>query len=273
MAEAEELDELRSKRKAAVALLPYVVSQERDGQPDMLDTLLRAARATGTLMFTWRYSHHIATAVLSKATPHAIVLVSPCFYWESSGGWEHLIQQWAAATSVVPYTEDVAQSVVAVLLDIVQSGYLTNDAWSWLTRCPPLPPICHGRHRGTNWESGMVVRGLKDVRILKSYLLVVWTEWDTLQGGFKEMCASIQKYFCGIGMGHHRADLIQRLDHVLGQLDRGLEYLKQHNPDLDEDSLQEMERQYSRLREILLEVNIGTISRTLFYPMIILSVY
>jgi len=55
-------------------------------------------------------------------------------------------------------------------------------------------------------------------------------------------------------MGHHRAELIQRLDHVLGQLDRGSEYLKQQNPDLGRYDLWKAKRRYRKLKDILLEV-------------------
>ena len=74
-------------------------------------------------------------------------------------------------------------------------------------------------------------------------------------GGFHEMQISIQKDFRGVGMGHHRADLLQRLDHVIRQLDRGLEYFKELDPKFDEDYLQRTKHQYQYLRDILLEAN------------------
>jgi hypothetical protein len=65
-----------------------------------------------------------------------------------------------------------------------------------------------------------------------SHTFFVWSEWDCLyDSGLDEMQASIREDFGGIGMGHHREDLIKRLDHVLGQLDLGLEYFKQHSHD------------------------------------------
>ena len=69
------------------------------------------------------------------------------------------------------------------------------------------------------------------------------------------MQISIQEDFGGIGMGHHRADLVQRLDHVLERLNRGLEYLKQHNPEFEEHHLVEMKSTYQKLRETLLDVD------------------
>ena len=61
-------------------------------------------------------------------------------------------------------------------------------------------------------------------------------------------------------MGHHRADLIQQQDHVLSQLDRGLEYFKQHNPELGEGGLWARKYQYQILRGTLLETNAKAIS-------------
>lgn len=75
------------------------------------------------------------------------------------------------------------------------------------------------------------------------------------------MCTSLREDFCGTGMGRHRTELLQRLDHVLGQLDRGLDHLKQQNPRLDGQDLFLMKRRYGKLREVLLEVD-----RRTFFP-------
>ena len=279
MAEFENLDELRSKHKAVMALLLYAVLQEREGQPEMLDMLLRAVRASRTLDFTWYRIKPFAMTLFSKATPRALVLALPCIAWgfRSPAGWQSLVHQWAAATSAVPHTEEVAQSVVDALLCIASLGqlspYITVDVWSWLTRRPPLPPVCWGRYLGTSQRVVNTVRRLKDAEILKAYLLLAWSEWDSLQElGFRDMCTSMREDFCGIGMDCHRADLIQRLNHILKQLDRGLVYLKQHNPNLDERSLQVMEYQYQKLREILLEINTKGIACKSSYPMVVVSV-
>ena len=101
-----------------------------------------------------------------------------------------------------------------------------------------------------------IIRMLGDTEILKSYLLLVWSEWDDLRsGGFNVMCASIQEDFSGTGMGDHRQALLQHLDHVLEQLGLGLEPLRQYKPSLDEGDIQRMVGQYGKLREILLEVD------------------
>ena len=56
-------------------------------------------------------------------------------------------------------------------------------------------------------------------------------------------------------MGHHRDDLLRRLCHILGQLDLGLEYLRQSIPNLSEEDFQLMKAQYGQLKEVLFEVD------------------
>ena len=76
-----------------------------------------------------------------------------------------------------------------------------------------------------------------------------------ISSGFNEMRISIQEDFSGIEMGHHRTDLIRQLDHVLKKLDRGLGYLRQHNPEFSQLHLWRMEYVYQKLREMLLRVD------------------
>ena len=272
MAEAQDVKELCSKRKAITTLLPYATWQELKGQPEMLNILLHAARASKMLWFRWHHIKLFASALLSKATPHAIVLVSPHIpSWDNGD----LVQQWAAATSTVPPTEEVAQSVVDTLLQIALREellpHITADVWLWLTKLPFLPPVCLGRHFGTQPHMIRAVRMLKDVKILKSYLLLTWSEWDIFVSS-DEICASADEDFGGVGMGHHRADLIERLDYILGQLGQGLEYLDQHNPTIDEDDLQTMKWQYGELKEAFLEANIKAITRV-SDPSVVLILY
>jgi len=267
MAEAGDLDQLRSKRKAITTLLPYAVRQELCGQPEMLDTFLCAARASGMWRFRWYRVEQSANVILSKATPSAIILVSPHVPWGLLEDGGDLVQRWGVATSMVPYTEEVAQSVVDTLLQIADISrllpHIPVGAWSWLTKRPSLPPVCLGRYLGTGLHIIMAVQRLKDIDILKSYLLLTWSEWDSIRyGSLNEIHSSIHVDFGGAGMGHHRADLIKRLDDVLGQLDLGLSYLRQRNPDLREGDFRDMKHQYGQLRKTLLEVNIGAITRT-----------
>lgn len=259
MAEAHDPDKLGSKYKAITALLPYAVWQERDGQPEMLDMFLRAARASRMLRFMWYRVNQFASTLLSEASPRALVLASPHIRWYLLTNRGDLVQRWAAATSAVPYSEEVAKSVAGTLVQIAPQSellpHVTVDVWSWLTKRPFPPPVWLGGYFAANLHVAKAVRGLKNPEILKSYLLLAWSEWGALWNEvFDEICASIRKDFGGTGMDHHRADLIQRLDYVLGQLTQGLEYLKQQNPNLSRVDLQTMKQQYRKLREILLEV-------------------
>ena len=293
LTEVENLDLLRRRRKAITTLLPYAVRQERGGQPEMFDAILDAARASGALRFMWSPITQFADTLISEASPRAIVLASPHIPWDQLTDRGDLVQQWAAKASTVPDSEEVAQNVVDMLLQIASeeklAPHIPAGLWSWLTKRPSLPPICWGRYVGADGFVLKVVRGLEDVEVLKSYLLLVWSEWgifwsdwDTLQAGrlplrterealrperdtprsygFDEMCASIREDFSGIEMSHHRAELIQRLNHVLGELDRGLEHLNQHNPQLDKSDLLTMKRGYRRFKGVLLEVEMRTSS-------------
>lgn len=66
-------------------------------------------------------------------------------------------------------------------------------------------------------------------------------------------------------MWRHREDLTKRLDHVLRQLDRGTDYLAQHNPELDDESIQKAKGQYRKLERVLADVEretMYTLTRT-----------
>jgi len=207
----------------------------------------------------WRHVEQYAGRLIHEASPRAIALVLPHTprYWQI--GTEESIQQWAAAASALTDSEEVAQDVVDTLLQIASHrellSHIPTDTWSWLTKRPSLPPVCRGRSVGTRDHVVKAVRALDDIEVLKSYFILTWSEWDTLSDdGFDGICASIREDFGGIEKGHHREDLIQRLDHILGQLDRGLEYLKQHRSDFSRRDLQVMTQQYGKLREVLQEV-------------------
>jgi len=273
MAEAGFPDELHSKSKAVATLLPYAVWQERDGQPEILDTLLRAVRASGRLDFVRWHTDRFAATMFSEATPRAIVLVSPHINWLTHE--VGLVQRWIAAVPLVPYTPEVVQSIVDVLSQIACHRELLPlvaiNISSWLTKRSCLPLVTLRRCLGANPIFFMVVRRLKDTDLLKSYLILLWSEWNPLRRGtFGQVRISIREDFGGTGMGHHRADLIQRLDHVFGQLDRGLEHLNQHNPDLNEDSVRCMRDQYGKLKDILLEMNVEATARTSFPTVMLL---
>ena len=256
---------LLRKHKAISALFPYAVWQERDKEHPILDVIMHALKITRSFKFWWPHFEPF-TKVLLDGTSHisskrALMLASPYipWFWWRFGGVD-LVRMWAVAASVVPKEEEIAPSVIDMLFKIAHSRLLSpplyGDAWSWLTLRSALPPVCEGRDLGSRLHVVQMVRDLKDIEILKSYLLLIWSEWNSSrQFGSDAMRISTREDFSGIGMSSHRADLLQRLDHVLAQLDRESEQLQQDKPRLDGGDLQRMKCQYGELRETLLEVD------------------
>ena len=260
MIRAANPDQIRFKGMAITALFSHVAWQEQSGQrQEALDMILRAARASRTEGFI-RYPYQSPIGrLLNRGSPlsakTATILVSP--YIQLA---DFLISQWAAAALAVPYTDEIGQSVVTVLLQIAPLGHLQPDVpvgiWSWLKKRPLLPPGCTAAHGRGAQDTVRAIRRLGDIEILTSYLYLVWSECYAIPPeGFEEMCTSIREDFGGTWAGYNREDLIRRLDYVLGQLDLGLEYLRQHEPSLNEDEIQQMKRQYGQLEEVLLEVD------------------
>lgn len=238
MAEGADPNQIFRKRKAISALIPYAVCvARRDGQQQMVNGFLRVARASNQNSgeFIWhrvgRYITPLFNKPMTPSSNSVIILASSHVHWLGQLD-ETVVTGWAAVASETPYTEEIGQKVVDTLLRI---AYFDS-----------LRP--HG-----------------DIEILKSYFLVVWSEWDPIEyyvgpstqrryGGLREMRTSIQEDFGGIGVGRHREDLINRLDYILGQLHLGLEYLKPRKPSLEDNSVQEAKEQYGELKKLLLEV-------------------
>ena len=268
MVEVRDHNRLGSKCNAITAFLPHAVSREQDGEPEMLDTFLHAARASKTSFFCLNLMDFVYP-LLSKTSPHGIVLISCHLPWWGLVNEEDYVQLWAAATSAVPPTEDLTWSVVDVLLQIASipdlSPHIPTGVWSWMLKQPSLPHFCYGHVVGTGAETIKTVQGLKDIEVLKSYFHVIWSEWNTsiVFGDLKvlkNMDAILYKNFSGSGMDHHRADLIQRLDHILGELDQGLDHLQQHIPSFNANRVQKMKHHYGELRNILLKMNVEAIT-------------
>jgi len=273
MANAGDCHLIQSKHKAINALLPYAALQEHDGNPEILDAFLHAARASKMLEFGWNRTREYTGTLFSKASPHAIILTAPHMEWGFLMDRGDLVQQWAVATSAVLYTEEVAQSVVDTLLQIAfwdqLLPHIPANIWLWLTKRPSLPPTCGGHYYGTCLTVAKAVRELKDIEIIKSYFLFVWSEWDYLKYGvFNESCISIREDFSDACGGWHRTELLQHLDHILTQLDQGLEHLQQHNPNLRESHFQRMKVQYRELKDILLEAVTGMSYPIIFHCML-----
>ena len=276
MVEATDPNSIRDKRKAISALFPYAVYLARNRQQQMVETFLRALGASNSnhREFVWSRIGPYITPLFGGPTPpflnSYIMLASPCIPWRSELVDEYAVTRWAAATSAVSYTEEICQSVVSALLQIASTDslrpYIPIDVWMWLEKRPSLPPKCPGRSVGTAGGVVRHIRALGDVGILKSYLLLAWSEWNWVYDlSFTEMGVSIREDFGGVGMRCHREDLIERLDQILGQLDRGLEFLQQHKPSIIKIDIRIAKEQYTELKRVLLEVDgeaMSTLTRT-----------
>jgi hypothetical protein len=191
--------------------------------------------------------------MFTHASPRAIALVTPYLDLGSEplSDAQDLIPKWAAAISMAPHTEEVVEGVVDTLLQIAANPHLRPsipaEVWLWLNKRPSLPPVCRRRRLGDDRDIVRTVRGLNDIGILTSYLIMIWSEWEPLNSdGFAEMRTSVREDFNGIGMGCHRAELIQRLDYVLGELNRWPEH--HHDSPVMKD-------QYGQLKKMLQELD------------------
>ena len=260
--------------KCIDALLPYAIRLEQGGQREMIDAIVLAAKGSVPI-FRWHCIGIQVAAVFDKSSPpsldRVLTLISPYVPWHNRELYTgEAVTRWAAAVSAVPYSAEVGQSVAETLLQISSQlslqPHIPVDVWAWLKKRPLLPPACQGRSGGSSDSVVRQVRGLGDIEILKSYLLLVWSEWNDLHSdGWFEMQTLIREDFDGIGMRCHREDLIEHLDRVQGQLERGSEYFKQHEPLVDEGRIQWRKETYGELKSVLLDVDktaMGTLTRT-----------
>lgn len=272
MVEAINPAQIISKRKAISALFPYAISQGQGGHQGMADEILRATAIPIPRKFMW---HRMEALLFAESSPpslnRATTLVSPYLPWSDAFYDQHAVQRWATAALAVEYTEEVVHSVVDVLLQIASDGslrpHIPDDAWVLLKRQASLPPVCRGRSLGTGLDVFHYIRGLGDSDILKSYYLLVWSEWDFLSDFvIDEMEMSIKEDFCGIEMWGHRNDLIERLVYVLAQLeDRESGHPDQDKPGVDGNAIEQAKDQYKKLRDVLMEVDaeaMETLTRT-----------
>ena len=241
----------------------------------ILDVFLHAAKSSQKRGFLWYRIQPFMNTLFNDASDaslkRAAILASPYVPW-SNWDLQGLVRAWVETVSAIPKEKEVAPSVVNALLQIAYFELLPpgshGDVWSWLTLRPSLPPFCRGRYLGSNLRVIKQVRGLKDIEILKSYFLVVWSEWDPLCNS-STMCECIREEFSGVEANSHRADLLQRLDEVIGELDKGSEYLQRDRPDLKERQLQRRKEQYEELRKILKEIPEVPEIPTCMYPRLI----
>ena len=259
MAQVKDREQIKSKRKALIALFPYAVRWEGGRGHRMFDAYF-------DIFMIPEARELVAEPIvrlLDEASPDSpnwvMTLMLPYADWGSLCH-PNIVAGWARAALAVPYTDNVGQNMVDTLLQIASDHsllpFIPVNVWALLKKRRSLPPIYRGRQEGSRGHVVRRVRELGDVDILESYFLLVWSEWDYVwSDGFREMCTSIREDFGGIGMWRHREVLIQRLDHVLGELDKGLDHLKQQKPSLDKYHIPRAGERYGPLREELLEVD------------------
>ena len=261
MARIKDPNQIESKRKALIALFPYAVWRERGGDCRMFNAYFGIFAVPRARTHVGKKIVKLLNEASLKSPNWAVTLMLPYEDWGLKlRGNQNTITGWAAAALAVPYTEGLGRRVVDTLLHIASDDlllpFIPVDIWAWLKNRPSLPPRCTGRYFGTEGHVVRRVRELGDLEILESYFLLVWSEWDCIYSdGLREMHASIREDFGGIGMWPRREVLIKRLDHVLGELARGLDHLRQHVPSHEETHFQAARTHYGGLKEVLLEVD------------------
>ena len=224
-----QLQNLLGPKSGVIYLLFwYAVRRERCGDASLFDAILNLTKREPDGSRSHELLWHLSPSKMcTYGSPRAVVLAGPNIHWgrDQSVDAQGLVSKWAAAISVAPHTAEVAGSVVDTLLQISANPYLRPfipaGAWSWLNDRPSLPPSCRGLWSGYDYDILRTIRALKDARILTSYLITILSEWKILDyDDFVEMQTSVRKEFKGIGMGCHRAELIQRLDSIVDELRR-----------------------------------------------------
>ena len=263
MVEAADQDVIFSKRKAISTLLPYAIFLEQGGHGGMVDAILRAARIPYSWGFMWYPAWTYIARLLNNEIPpslnRVVVLASPYVAWDNTSDGKKAVVRWAAAVSMVTYTDEVGQSVVDALLQIAAVDslrpHIPTDVWEWLKRRPSLPPSCRGRKAGAHVDIIHHVRGFRDIEILTSYFLLLWSEWVSHDNTcYQPMQVSIREDFGGTGLERNRKELMERLDHILEELSQETEHFRKYRPEDLGLHVVYAKIEYEALKETLLEV-------------------
>jgi len=206
----------RSKCQAISALLPYTILLEQGGRQQMLNEISHIAKTMRPQSFIWHPVMPFISTMFNKPNPPplnwVLGLISPNIPWCD---WSHDktgVTLQAATTSAALNPEEVHWSVADELLYV---AFIDSTQQGMPGRLPARP-------KGTGGDITHKVQALGDFEILKSYLLLVWSEWYHIggsSGDHAEIQASIWEEFCGIDMFSHRKDLIKQLNSVLEKYD------------------------------------------------------
>ena len=249
-----------SKYEATIAFLPYAARREEAGQGKPSDTSFRTARFSPSSSpishWTPELGGQLLQVVLPSSLKHAVLHTfqqEPQFMKHASD-IDTMMRLWITAVTTLPYTDDVGRIVANTLLQMAADDellpHIPTVAWDWLKKRPLLRPGCWGLVPGS--ENGVILKVRKpgDVELTTSYLFVIWSEWRRSGWGSfrpsdcKAIFRAIREELSGVGAAGYRADLIQRLDHVLSQLEPG--------PMSEEKAIRQ---KYKEFREALVEVD------------------
>ena len=287
MAESKDSCKIQSKRKAITAFFPYAVWKGREGGRGLMvmEAFLSVVKISSSTTSLWHPIMPFISDLFNAASTQTILLTSPHVPWDHELRDVNAVRTWANAVSEVsalphseareeicdenesavveedPEMKEVERRVVDALLHIASVDplreHIPNETWTWLNRRPSLPPMCQGRSSAKKKHVVSWVRGLRDADILTSYLLLVWSEWDPIlpRRDLSEMRMTVSREFRGVRMEGHRECLIDHLNHVLRELDRGLGYFKQFKLWVDWNDIQLAKAQYGELRDKLMELD------------------
>ena len=263
---AQNPDAILSKYKAITVLFPYAVRQGQEGAPQLLDAFLCTVRHfPHSSQWTRRYIRPVVPRLLAEGSSttlkRAAVLALPYleFAWLGSEDIRGFSELWISAADTLEDMEGVCQAVVDVLLQMAffhsVRPHIAPKAWSWLNKRPSLPPHCRGRLLCSIGSNVLpAVRARNDIELLTSYLVTMWSEWDCAgEWAFEGMCQALREEFCGDDdeVRKRRKELLARLNSVLGELRKGLRYLRVWHPDMHPDELRIIRERYEELKRIL----------------------
>ena len=252
-----------SGHMAIATLFPYAVRLEQSGKPEMADAIFRLFGAYEEAELRWSHIQtHIASFFYKSIPPslnRVIILTLPYIGRDVYADPRTVVSRWIAAASAVPYSEvdqNMTEALLMVSYDESMRPHIPVNVWAWLNKRSFLPPTSRGRSLASRDHVVRHIRKLGDIEILKSYFLLVWSEWESnYENCVMETEMSIREDFSGIGMQGHRGDLIRRLDFIHGELDRGFAHFSQHQQQINGDTIQMREKQYRRLKDALLAVD------------------
>ena len=213
---------------ATIAFLPYASRQEENGVGKLSDVLFCTAKfsppSSRIPHWTFKLARYLETVLpisLKRAAVDAFRHSHSLLEHSSNIG--AIMQRWIEAASMLPYTDDVGESVVDTLLQMAfRDGlrrHIPVEAWGWLKKRPILHPKCQGLKFGASPEVFQSVREVGDLELVTSYLFIVWSKWGwSYPEGSIAVLEFIRSGLRGVEGAGYRADLIQRLDDVISQM-------------------------------------------------------